>query len=47
MTLPTDIGMDINNFVSNIADNYDEVRGHTITHDKQASRTVSMSSSEA
>ena len=47
MTLPTDMRMNIGNFVSNIADNYDEVRGHTMTHNKQASRTVSMSLSEA
>ena len=47
MTLPTDMGIDIDNFISNIADNYDEVRGHTITYNKQVSRTVSMSSSEA
>ena len=47
MTLPTDMGMDIDNFIGNLANNYDEVRGHTMTHDKQASRTVSMSSSEA
>ena len=45
MTLPTDMEMDINNIV--VTDNYNEVRGHTMTHDKQASRTVSISSSEA
>ena len=50
MTLPPDMGMDIDNndnFLGNIANNYDEVRGHTMAPDKQASRTVSMSSSEA
>ena len=39
--------MSIDNFISNIADNYDEMRGCTITHNKQAFRTVSMSSSKA
>ena len=39
--------MDIDDFVSSNVDNYDEVRGRTMTSNKNPSRTVSMTSSEA
>ena len=41
------MGMDIDDFVSSNVDNYDEVRGRTMTSNKNPSRTVSMTSSEA
>jgi len=39
--------MDIDDFVSSNVDNYDEVRGRTMTSNKNPSRTFSMTSSEA
>lgn len=39
--------MDIDDFVSSNVDNYDEVRGRTMTSNKNPSKTVSMTSSEA
>jgi len=46
MNLPGPMEMDIDDFnVSNI-DNYDDVRGHTMSSNKTAFRTISMSSSE-
>ena len=45
--LPPNMGMDIDNLVISYGDNYDKVRGHTITSNKNPSRTVSMTSSEA
>jgi len=45
--LPPNMGMDIDDFVSSNVDNYDEVRGRTMTSNKNPSRTVSMTSSEA
>ena len=47
MTLPLNMGMDIDNFSGRNVDNYDNVRGHTMTSNKMSSRTISMSSSEA
>ena len=41
------MGMDIDDFVSSNVDNYDEVRGRTMTSNKNPSKTVSMTSSEA
>jgi len=46
MTLPPNMGMDVDDFVSRNVDNYDNVRGYTITFNKTSSRTVSMSSSK-
>jgi len=46
ITLPSNMGMDIDNFISRNVDNYDDVRGHTITPNKTTSRTVFMSLSE-
>ena len=45
--LPSNIGMDINNFVSSNVENYNNVRGCILTSNKNSSRTISMSSSEA
>ena len=45
--LPPNMGMDIDNFVISNVDNYNEVRGYTITSSKNPSKTVSMSSSKA
>ena len=42
MTLPTGMGIDIDDFVGSNADNYDDVRGCTMTSNKPSSRTVSM-----
>ena len=39
--------MDINDFVSSNIDNYDNIRGCTITSNKNSSRMVSMFSSKA
>ena len=39
--------MDIDDFISSNVDNYDDVRGHTMTSNKTSSRTVSMSLSKA
>ena len=47
ITLLTGIGINIDNFISNIADNYNEVRGCTLASNKQASKTVLMFSSKA
>ena len=47
MTLPPDMGMDVDDIGGNCADNYNDVRGCTMTSKKMASRTVSMSLSEA
>jgi len=47
MTLPLNMGMDIDDFSGRNVDNYDNVRGHTMTSNKMSSRTISMSSSEA
>ena len=41
------MGMDIDDFVSSNVDNYDEVRGRTMTSNKNPSRTISMTSSKA
>ena len=46
ITLPTNIGIDINDFVGSNADNYNDVRSHTITSNKSSSRTVLIFSSE-
>ena len=46
MTLPPNISMDIDDFGSRNVNNYDEVRGHTMTSNKMSSSTVLMSSSE-
>jgi len=40
------MGMDIDEFSGRNVDNYDSIRGCTITSNKMSSRTVSMSSSE-
>ena len=45
MTLPTNMGIDLDNFV--ITYNYNEMRDHTEIHNKQTSRTVSMFSSKS
>jgi len=47
MTLPANMGMNINNIFCSNADNYDDVRGHTMTSYKPSSRTVSMFLSKA
>ena len=47
MTLPPNIGMDVDDFGSRNVDNHNEVRGCTMTSNKMSSRTISMSSSEA
>ena len=41
------MGMDINDFISNNVDNYDDVRDHTMTFNKNSSKTIFMSSSKA
>ena len=41
------MGMDVNDFGSSNVNNYNNVRGYTMTSNKTASRTVSMSLSEA
>ena len=41
------MGMDIDNIFGSNADNYDDVRGHTMTSNKLSSKTVSISSSKA
>ena len=47
MTFPPNMGMDVDDFGSRNVNNYDDVRGRTMTSNKTSSRTVSMSSSEA
>ena len=44
--LPPNMGMDINNFISSNVDNYNDIRGYTMTSNKNSSRTVSMFSSK-
>jgi len=39
--------MDIDNLVINYGDNYNKIRGHTMTSNKNHSRTVSITSSKA
>ena len=46
MTLPTNIGMNIDDIFGSNANNYDNVRGYTMTSNKPSSRTVSMFSSK-
>ena len=49
MTLSGDIDMvidNVNDLFKNNCDNYDEVRGHTMTTNAQSPRTPSMSSGE-
>ena len=49
MTLPSNMNMDMDNhiiFSSNIADNYDKVRGHSLSSNKQQSKITSMFLSE-
>jgi len=45
--LPSNMGMNINNFIISNVDNYHEVRGCTMTSNKNFSRTVSITSSKA
>jgi len=45
--LPPNMGMDIDNLVISYGDNYNKVRGCTMTSNKNHSRTVSITSSEA
>ena len=45
--LPPNMRMDIDDFVSSNIDNYDNVRGHTMTSNKYSFRTVSIFSSKA
>ena len=48
MTLPSDMDMDVDNhinFPGNVANNYNKVRGCSLTPSKQQSRMASMSSS--
>ena len=47
MTLPANMGMDIDNIFGNNTNNYNDVRGCTMTSNKPSSRTVSIFSSEA
>ena len=42
MTLPSNMRMDIDDFVSRNVDNYDDMRDCTITSDKTTFKTVSM-----
>ena len=42
MTLPPNMRMDINDFVSRNVDNYDDIRGCTMTSNKTTFKTVSM-----
>ena len=44
--LPPNMGINIDNFISSNVDNYDDVRGYTMTSNKHSSRTVSMFSSK-
>ena len=44
--LSPNMGMDINNFVSNNVNNCDEIKGYTMISNKNYSRTVSMTSSK-
>jgi len=46
MNLPPNMGMDIDNFVGRNVNNYNDVRGHYMTSNKNTSRTVLISSSE-
>ena len=46
MNLPGPVEMDINNFNIDNIDNYDDIREHTISSNKTASRIISMSSSK-
>ena len=41
------MGMDINDFISSNVDNCDDVRDHTMTFNKNSSKTIFMSSSKA
>ena len=47
MNLPSSVKMDIDNFNIGNVDNYDDIRGHTISSNKTASRMIFMSSSKA
>ena len=46
MDFPSNMGMDVDNFGSNNVDNYNDIRGHTMTSNKTSSRTISMFLSE-
>ena len=46
ITLPPNMGMDIDDFGSRNFHNYDEVKDCTMTSNKTSSRTVSISSSK-
>ena len=47
MTLLANMGMEIDNIFGSNANNYNDVRSHTITSNKPSFRTVSKSSSKA
>ena len=47
MTLPANMGMEIDNIFGSNANNYNDVRSYTITSNKPFFRTVSKSSSKA
>ena len=46
ITLPTDMGMDINNIIGSNANNYNNVRDYTMISNKSSSKTVLMFSSK-
>lgn len=46
MNLPPNMGMDIDDFVGRNIDNYNNIRGHSMTSNKNTSRTISMFSSK-
>ena len=46
MNLPGPVKIDIDNFNIGNIDNYDDIREHTISSNKTASRMISMSSSK-
>ena len=46
MNLPSNMGMDINNIGGSNIDNFDNVRGYSMTSNKFTSRTVLMFSSK-
>jgi len=46
MDLLSNMGMDIDDFVSKNVDNYDDMKGYSMTSNKTASRTILMFSSK-
>ena len=49
MTLPSDMNMDVNNYINflgNVSNNYNKVRDYSLTSNNQYSKMASMFSSE-